>query len=557
MSDLNISLIYNNIKRNINFPKNFIELENSFIKEFKEEKNKLFLFTYIEFIDKESDFKKLINQFDKKSKNFINVSQIKENNNFNREKQKLEEKNIENIYKNFLKKKRNNKKESKINNKNILIKKEKNDISSDYIENNEKGLKLLEINENKKYKKIEELESQLKEIILENKKLKEININILKENKELEIVYNQEIKNKEKYINSIKKLKKELEEKDEIIKAYRSNPDNIQFKEDLTSDSYTTQSLDNSFSVFKATNDLLYLVYSNNNKSIISINLINKQKIHEIKNAHNWPIICFRYYLDKIKKIDLIISISADDNNIKLWKVNNWECILNMKNINKVGSLYSACFLYNNNQNYILTTKYNILNDSELIKVFDFKGNKIKELNDSNDNTYFIDTFYDNKYSKNYIITGNNGSIKSYDYNENKIYHNYDDNNNRIRSIYNAIINKQKEEIKLIESSTDGYIRIWNFHSGKLLSKIKVINHSLYSLCLWDEKYLFVGCWKETIKLIDLDNRKIIKDLKVNTENIRNIISIKKIIHPKYGECLISQGIFNSQIKLWIKYLNK
>ena len=30
------------------------------------------------------------------------------------------------------------------------------------------------------------------------------------------------------------------------------------------------------------------------------------------------------------------------------------------------------------------------------------------------------------------------------------------------------------------------------------------------------------------------------------------IFTIKKIYHPKYGECLLSQGYENDQIKLWI-----
>ena len=42
------------------------------------------------------------------------------------------------------------------------------------------------------------------------------------------------------------------------------------------------------------------------------------------------------------------MTISLEDNNIRIWNLINWECILNIKNINKTGYLYSACFLYNN-----------------------------------------------------------------------------------------------------------------------------------------------------------------------------------------------------------------
>ena len=80
------------------------------------------------------------------------------------------------------------------------------------------------------------------------------------------------------------------------------------------------------------------------------------QKITEIKNAHNNVTTNFRHYLDVINKRDLILSISAYENNIKLWNINNFECLLNLQNINKGGCLYSACFLNDNNQNYIITS---------------------------------------------------------------------------------------------------------------------------------------------------------------------------------------------------------
>ena len=40
----------------------------------------------------------------------------------------------------------------------------------------------------------------------------------------------------------------------------------------------------------------------------------------------------------------------------------------------------------------------------------------IKEINDSYESTKFITTYYDNKKNKNYIITGNKGYLKSYDF---------------------------------------------------------------------------------------------------------------------------------------------
>ena len=113
--------------------------------------------------------------------------------------------------------------------------------------------------------------------------------------------------------------------------------------------------------------------------------------------------------------------------------------ILNIINIYKFDYLQSACFLINNYESSIITCN---ISNQEPIKVFDFKGNKKKEINDSKDISYFIDVYYDNNLFKNYIITSNENDVKSYDYNENKLYHQYSNNK---ESYLNIIINKRKD----------------------------------------------------------------------------------------------------------------
>lgn len=157
-----------------------------------------------------------------------------------------------------------------------------------------------------------------------------------------------------------------------------------------------------------------------------------------------------------------------------------------------------------------------------------------------------IDTYYNEILNKNCIITGNLNYIISYDYNKNNIYHKYSDNG--IGYYFRIIIYNNEEIIKLIESCEDGNIRIWHFHSGLLLYKIKVADDNLNGICLWNNNYLFVGCDDESIKLMDIKNGLLINEL--NGHN-REVLTIKKINHPIYGECLISQGYEEDQIKLW------
>ena len=62
-------------------------------------------------------------------------------------------------------------------------------------------------------------------------------------------------------------------------------------------------------------------------------------------------------------------------------------------------------------------------------------------------------------------------------------------------------------------------------------------------------KFLLVGCDDNTIKVIDLKNEIVLKDL---TGHNHRVITIQTIFHPKYGDCIISQGWANEPIKIWI-----
>jgi WD40 repeat protein len=328
---------------------------------------------------------------------------------------------------------------------------------------------------------------------------------------------------------------------------FKSNPYNIRFFTELTDDSYSHWGIDNTFTTFTTLNNISYLVYATEEYSIHFYNL-NKQKlVKEIQNAHSEDQVTnFRHFVDETKKRDILMSIAADSRNVRLWDIKNWELLTNITNIYKTGYIYSASFLTEDNKNYIVTC--NSSQKSETIKVFDFYGVQTKEICNSNEDTYFIDTYFDKKLFKYFILTGNIGYVKSYDYSTNKLYYKYYDKGNN-RGHDSIIIDDNKEMVKLIESSGDGFIRIWKFHNGTLLNKICTGKNELRGICLWNSNYLFVGCTDNTIKLVEIENGLVLKSL-VGYNN--EVCTINKIIHPTFGDCLLTQGWENEQIKLWV-----
>ena len=341
--------------------------------------------------------------------------------------------------------------------------------------------------------------------------------------------------------NSNKSKKNEEKKFDNFIDF-----NNLKLNSELTQNSYCSNSSNNTFIIFNSINNISYLVYSTSNKSIISYNFFSQKINIEIKNAHKNFISNFRHFCDIKNKKDIIMSLSDLDNQIKLWDCNIWECILILDNINTQGFLNSGCFLNDNDELYIITSNWSF-NDVEKIKVFNINGEKIKEINDSNDKTVYITSYNDEVNSKNYIITGNDGYIKSYDFSENRVYHKYKKKqvNN---SYYCLIVKYYKNNLCLIGSCFDGYIRIWDFHKGDYNNSFYSGAKGLIGLCFWDDKFLFCGDSDKLLKVMDLESGIIIKKYFGLNEAL---CTVQKIDLPNLGECVITQGLLNDQIKMW------
>ena len=305
-------------------------------------------------------------------------------------------------------------------------------------------------------------------------------------------------------------------------------------------------------------NEYLYLIYTNNKNSIIFYNLLDNKKVSEIKNAHISKINDLKHIYDTINERDLILSISHEID-IKIWDINKLECLSNFYNkINKdkfkyifISYDWSACFLNDNNQIYVLSDL-----NSKQIEVFDLNGNIKKKIDNSSDGAKIIESYYDNKLSKNFIIVSFWAKvIRVYDYNQNKIYQTY---LNIICSNFN-IFEKNKNVYLIASDYFKKYdIKIWDFHSGKLLKIICVgtgeifktgnkdvflytPNYQIISLCKWNNDYIFVGYnyfnnQRNIIKLLEIETGRILNELYFYRKKIQKIV---KVVHPKYSACLL------------------
>ena len=328
------------------------------------------------------------------------------------------------------------------------------------------------------------------------------------------------------------------------------SPPNIKYILDISTKAYSC-TYDNTFLLFKSSQNIFHIIFSTLNRSIISYNISNPNNfkiLTEIKQAHDDYIDNFRYSFDSKNKRDLILSLSSGDNNIKIWDLINWKCIFNFKNIYDIGSILSACFLIDEKfeYNYIIVCNFFMYN----IKLIDLSGQKEKnkEIENNISTNLFIDKYYDTEKNKYYIITGNNWNVNSYDLNNKILYHTYE----TIKSTNHKtahIFKDNKNIAKIIFPCKEGYLLIFNFHTGEIINKILCGNDydNLIGFCFWNENYIFTGGKNKVLKLVDLNKGEVIKEFK---EHKQLICSMKTIEHNSFGKILITHGLDN-KIKLW------
>jgi len=327
------------------------------------------------------------------------------------------------------------------------------------------------------------------------------------------------------------------------ILKFKTEPKDLIYKEDICSTAHRTNSIDKVFCAFKSFSGESIVAWGTPQYNIEIYDLEKGKIINTISKAHIQTIFSCRHYANTKKRIDYLIS-SSYDRTVKVWDLKKFSQITSIINAHSGYYIYSVSILCNEkeNCNYIITSAPN-----EYMKVWDFSGKLIRTFGQNDESTYFIDTYYDTKDKKYYIINANSSDVKSYSFKTGLIYRRY--NGSPHTWHMSALVNETKDLTVLLESDGNGYIRMWDFHNSEL---IKTISSSptlnLRGICLWNDNYLFAAGNDYQVKLFDLKEGKFIKSYKGHTSTV---CSLDKIVHPKYGECLLSQGL-DGKIKVWV-----
>ena len=322
----------------------------------------------------------------------------------------------------------------------------------------------------------------------------------------------------------------------------QNDPQELVFKKDICSNAHKTNSIDRVFCAFKSFLGEALIVWGSSSNNIEYYDCEKEKIVKTFHQAHSQTVFSCRHYPYVQKRIDYIIT-SSYDRTVKLWDYNQNSYDLCISNAHGGYYIYSVSILFNiqEDKNYVITSSSN-----EKMKVWDFKGKYIRNFGQDSESTYFIDVYYSKWKKQYYIINANSVDVKSYEFDTGNLYHKY----KGIPQTWHmsAVINETKQGQLLIESDGTGRIRIWDFNTANLLKNIaSTYSLNLRGICLWNDRYLFAAGNDYQVKLFDLEEGKFIKSFKGHSSTV---CTIEKIKHPKYGGCLISQGL-DGKLKLW------
>lgn len=342
---------------------------------------------------------------------------------------------------------------------------------------------------------------------------------------------------------SCKKRKREMDTQPIEKKSKNNEPKIITIEDSFCDNSFP---YNYSFSLFKSINNIYYLVYPSNFNSIVIYDLIHNQKINEIKKAHKTFIKYLTHQLDKKNKIDLLLSF--DHTSIKIWNINNLVCIHYFKDFY---NLYSACLINN-------IDKIDIIIDcnNEKLKAYNLNGEIINEMNIENKSVVSVESFYDSELNQNYIIIVNDitDNVISYNYIEDKVYHKYDNFDDSIQHL--NIYKDKNNKVILMYITNYCTITFWDFHRGVLLQSISIYikKDIIYSACLWNDNFLFVGNLRKdienniySIRYINLIKQKFLEKKEYIVKNIPK--TLRKINHENDNYFIVQD--YSGQITIW------
>lgn len=296
------------------------------------------------------------------------------------------------------------------------------------------------------------------------------------------------------------------------------------------------------------------------------INLKNNQVIKELDGLEDRTV-SVHYFKDPDKGNDYLIS--ADRRyNIIIWDLsNNYEKIY-QKQIKYEGYIYACLLFFDKKKMYAAVSSIGDKNVTKVIDVYDsIEKNKFKNKDEEGDvdniteiegskeiNIYFMTHWYNEKEmserKKNVIIQCGKKKVLFTEYPNNTTYHSIE-TEEKYQYNLSGIVFKNNDRDLFAFASSYGFVHIIDLETKNEIKSFKLQNVHLYSFVRWNDHYLLLNdCFQRKIIIMDMLNNYNITSQVLCPEMYFDRF-IKKVVHPLYGESILSIGI-DWKLKLFV-----
>ena len=341
---------------------------------------------------------------------------------------------------------------------------------------------------------------------------------------------------------------------------FKNNP-NLKFKETII-ETNCGGGCNSTFDVFLCYKDSKQYLASSNykNYNIDIIYLDNNQLTTSLK-GHKNEIYSIRYFINDNNKNEYLIS--SDSNKVVIvWNIlNNYHIdFLVIENYSYYRNIYSCMITNIDIFNYVIISSYtshkNYLDkgsENDYTKMYSLmNGDFIKNIyNTKNNCTRYLLSWHNEDNCNDYIIECCDGKISINNLLKKELYCQFESEIEGEEFLSGFIFTKNNNDY-LCTGSWNGFVRIWNLVEKKEINYVRTLYSELYYIILWSQKYAIIANkFIKVINVIDIETLEIVTNIK--NENFSGIKSIKKVIHPQYGESLLTCSE-NGTINLFVLY---
>lgn len=327
---------------------------------------------------------------------------------------------------------------------------------------------------------------------------------------------------------------------------FRSNP-NFIFKEDIRANCDSLGGSCNFETYYNPEDQKAYILTPDIETFDINMISLETNQIVKSLKGHKERVLNVRYFLRESDGTEFLIS--ADRKQIVIvWNLSTFTLVKAIET--KYEYFVYSCLLYFDKEDFAITSS---IGGNGGTKMYKLPGGEEAGSVNSDFNVYCLNLWKNKTDGKSHVIQVGKNQIIINSIIDNQLsntrYAEWNTGNDAPYNLGASVYTKEMTDY-LIVTATYGSINIWDLAQKSHFKTIKIEDAHLYNVQKWNDDYLILlDNSRNWVTVIDLNTYELIASLYFNKFNYERYI--KKVDHPKYGECLATINPLDNVIRLF------